>query len=214
MMQRISWKYLLPFLKIKAEILPILLLIICVTLSSCGYRGVYCDPKVHAKPVSVALISIDDNGIFRQKLARALSATGQYYYSSYPTRYQLCVEILQNQTHMVGYMWDRSPITGVRLDRLYPSEQRRFIKAKVTLKDTELKENLINPFEIYTQVDFDFVNPTVLKNVQFKDVFRQTQSVLQYSLGQLDSEEGGQNESYEPLFDLLTEKIISGILIK
>lgn len=191
----------------------ILLLFSILSLSSCGYRGVYCDTAEIAKPVSIALISIDDNGLLRQKLAKGLSASGKYYYTSTQSRYQLNVQILTNKTENIGYMWDRKPITGVLLNKLYPSEGRRFITAKVTMKDTHLNENLIKPFEVSTQTDYDFVNPTVLENIQFIDTFGEVKSVLQYSLGQLDSEEGAQTESYEPLYDLLVEKIIRGILL-
>jgi len=182
-----------------------------IALSSCGYQGVYSLGKDDLIPVSIPLIYADDNGILRENLAHAISNTGRYFYKSSNARYQLVVKILNDKTEKVSYIWDQDPISGEILNRLYPSEGRRLIKALVSFKDTELDKCVVEPFEVSTFVDFDFVNPTVLKNIQFQDVFGETQSVLQYSLGQLDSEEGAKSESYYPIYKELTEKIIQGI---
>lgn len=179
---------------------------------SCGYRaiGSFKDNEIVA--LSIPLISSDEDGRLRDNLAVLVASTRKYKYTSFNSRYQLLVKIESDETEHIGYMWDRDSIVGERLNKLYPSEGRRSVVAKVIIIDTITNKDLIEPFTVTVNSDFDFVNPTSIKNIEFTDTSQQKQTSLQYSLGQLDSQEGSSVEVAHPLFDKLAEKIIRFLL--
>ena len=85
------------------------------------------------------------------------------------------------------------------------------IKVQVSIYDTQESEYLVSPFKLTAHVDYDFVNPTALKNIEFTDRQGEKRSVLQYSLGQLDSEEGAKIESAQPLNQQIAQKIVRAL---
>ena len=90
----------------------------------------------------------------------------------------------------------------------YPSEGMREVVAKIELVDIKSGDSVIKPFFLSATADYDFVNPTVREAVEFP-LNNETTSVLQYSLGQLDSEEGAKSASYKPAYEKLAKKIIN-----
>lgn len=184
---------------------------------SCGYRAVSAVSGADGEQVaiSVPLIETDNEGILRNQLAEQLSASGKYCYSSSTnTRYQLIVKNKSDATEQIGYLWDVNPKTGERFTLLYPNEGRRLSTFEVSVYDTHKKKTVVPAFRVSSHVDFDFVNPTDPKDIVFTDLQGQKQTVLQYSYGQVDSEEGAKLESYQPLYQHLAKQIIMNLLRK
>lgn len=178
-------------------------MVACI-LSGCGYKvASACEQKL----VSVPLIQEDDDGVLRNSLARALSETGKYRYSSLNAPYELIVKIDKTFVDTIGYEWDVDAATGQIVNRLYPNEGRKTVLALVTLQDSVTKEPVVKPFRVTASANYDFVNPVALKDIEFTDSQGKVQTVLQYSLGQLDSEEGARGEVSIPLFEDLASKI-------
>ena len=71
--------------------------------SSCGYRMSSLAPSERLA-VSVPLIRIDDNGIFRDALAKELSNSGKFNYRSNDARYQLKVSSPMPIYHRLNYV--------------------------------------------------------------------------------------------------------------
>ena len=105
-----------------------------------------------------------------------------------------------------------APVDDKNLKVYYPSEGMREVVAKVELYDTRTGKVVIGPFFEKATVDYDFVNPTSPDGIQFKDALGGDESILQYSYGQLDSEEGAEAESYNPIYNHLAKKIVSRLL--
>jgi len=106
-------------------------------------------------------------------------------------------------------MWDRDPINNTDLGVFYPIEDSRECIAKVELVDSKTNKAVITPFFVKASADYDYVNPTVRQAVEFTTPSDGTQSVLQYSLGQLDSQEGADKESFNPIYNKLAKKIVA-----
>ena len=176
-------------------------------LSGCGYRAMGAQSNSSTTLVSIPIISEDDDGVLRNSLARAISETGRYRYSSGDAPYELLIKIESNLTDTIGYEWDVNAATGKEVKRLYPDEGRKTIVAFVTLIDAKTKEIVLEPFKVTAQANYDFVNPVAKKDIEFTDFLGREQSTLQYSLGQLDSEEGARGEVLRPLFADLATKI-------
>ena len=180
-------------------------------LTSCGYHAPGALHKDGPVALSIPIIPEDDEGILRSSLARLISSTPSFHYQASNSRFQLNVVIEKDQSESIGYTWDQDSVTGKIENRLYPSEGRRTVKARVSIYDSEKKEDFISPFTIETSGDYDFVNPTAIKNIEFRDLEGEKRSVLQYSLGQLDSEEGAKIESIHPIFTELAKKIVRAL---
>ena len=188
---------------------PVFLSLLC---AGCGYQVSKGTLGEGSHTVSLPLIRGDEEGYFRNNLAKELSKSGHFIYSSGEAHYRLDVAIVEDKKETVGYAWDQAPVTGAFIKRLYPNEGRRKVKVSVSLVDTVKKKAVVPPFFVSVSTDYDFVNPTALQNVQFKDIHGQVQSVLQYSLGQLDSEEGARQETAGPLSQMLATEIVSALL--
>jgi len=186
----------------------ILLLLMCVMLASCKYKTA-AQLAGQAKPIktSIPVIKKDSNGYLRNYLARELSFSNSYDYQSRKAPYQLVVSITEDRNSRITFMWDRDPKTNANLDVFYPSEGMREVVAKVELIDSKTGEKVIEPFFLNATADYDFVNPTVRQAVEFPSPTGPV-SVLQFSLGQLDSEEGAKDASYKPVYERLARKIV------
>ncbi len=178
-----------------------------IVLTACGYHAAGASGNQNAQLVSIPLIREDDDGVLRNSLARAIATSGKFRYTSDVAPYELLIKFENNYTDTIGYEWDVNAATGGEVKRLYPDEGRKTIVALVTLQDCKTKEPLLKPFKVSSQVSYDFVNPSALKDIEFTDLYGSKQSSLQYSLGQLDSEEGARAEASYAAFQDLAGKI-------
>lgn len=187
---------------------PILLVSILSLCPSCvKYRLVshnICEGPV---PVSIPIIYHDDNGIFRNLLAKEISLSPDFVYKN-RSSISLKLTRVEDEREVFGYMWDRDPISGVRQDRLYPSEERRYLTYKVELIDEATEKEIVPSFTVSTSNHYDFVNPTSLRNIEFTLPDGSEQTVLQFSMGQLDSEEGAQSQSFISDYQSLARHIV------
>ncbi|MCH9621232.1 MAG: hypothetical protein S4CHLAM20_06500 [Chlamydiia bacterium] len=176
---------------------------------SCNYKSSsLCLNGQDVIETSIPVIKKDPNGYLRNYLAREMSYSNSLYYKDRRAKYNLLVSITEDRNSKITFMWDRDPVTGRDLKVFYPSEGMREVVAKVELVDAATGEKVIEPFFLNESVDYDFVNPTVRSAVEFPSTTG-TQSVLQFSLGQLDSEEGAQDASYNPVYEKLAKKIVT-----
>ena len=177
-------------------------------LSGCGYNTVGGQTGGNMVSVSIPVIRDDDDGTLRNCIARSLSESGKFQYSSGKAPFELIVAIQNSYTDTIGYEWDVNAASGGEVSRLYPDEGRKTVVALITLQDVNTKEPLLKPFTISLQADYDYVNPVAKKDIEFKDAFGNNRTTLQYSLGQLDSEEGARSEAVESVYRQLAGKIV------
>jgi hypothetical protein len=189
----------------------LLSLFFCLCFSSCGYHAAGQASNESVANISIPLIKDDEDGVLRNAIARAIASTRKFSYTSGSSSRELIVAFESNYTDTIGYEWDVKTAKGGEVKRLYPDEGRKTIVAVVTLQDSKTKEPILEPFKIKSQVEYDFVNPISAKEIEFKDLFGKEQMTLQYSLGQLDSEEGARSEAHTPLFQDLAGKIVDGL---
>ncbi len=184
-----------------------LLVLLC---SSCNYGIAKLDiDGASVIETTIPVIKKDPRGILRNQIAREMSFTNSIQYKDRKAKYKLLVTITEDATSKITFMWDRNPKTNADLEVFYPTEAQREMVAKVELVDAKSGVAVIEPFFLKADSIYDFVNPTVPGTLEFNDPFVGDVSILQYSLGQLDSEEGAEIESYEPAFEMLAKKIVS-----
>jgi hypothetical protein len=187
--------------------------VIVLSLTSCGYKtaGLHLGNDSVVE-ISIPVIKQDPNGTLRNALAREISFNRSLRYKTSGAKYELKVNIEEDTDSIISYMWDREPETNQRLGVFYNSEGKKEVIAKTELINTKTKEVVVGPYYLNASVIYDFVNPTVAATLSFQEPDGTEVSALQYSLGQLDSEEGAQEEASNPAYRLVAEKIISVLL--
>jgi hypothetical protein len=183
-------------------------------LSSCKYKtaGLHLGNDSIVE-ISIPVIKQDPSGILRNALAKEISLNKTLRYKTSKAKYQLKVNIEEDNDSTICYMWDRNPANNQRLNVFYNTEGKKEVIAKTELVNAKTGEVVVGPYYLNASVIYDFVNPTVEATLAFQEPTGENVSMLQYSLGQLDSEEGAQEEAYSPAYKLMAEKIIS-VLIK
>lgn len=187
--------------------------LLLVTLSSCRYKSAGLklgnDSIVE---MTIPVIKKDPNGALRNALARQIASNRSLYYKTSKAKYELRVSVVEDKDSVICYMWDRNPSNNERLDVFYNTEGKKEVIAKTELVNAKSGEVVVGPYYLNASVIFDFVNPTVASTLSFQEPIGTEVSALQYSLGQLDSEEGAKEEAYNPAFNLLAEKIVSALI--
>ena len=120
-------------------------------------------------------------------------------------------EVIGNTMQQIGYQYDKEITTGKRINRLIPNEGRAEKAVLISVIDTTSGKTVYGPCSMKASSDFDFVNTDSVQSTSFIDSAGSRQSVLFFSLGQLDSEEGAQDISSEAVNINLAKKIAEGI---
>ena len=98
-----------------------------------------------------------------------------------------------------------------RLNRLIPNEARRNITAKVSIVNAKTGVVVFGPTKFQASTDYNFTNPDSYNNLTLVDQNGVRDTVLDYSLGQLDAQEGAQTTSIIPASQILAEKIAQAL---
>lgn len=153
----------------------------------------------------------DQEGILTETVIRALNVSGNFAYADREGSAILEGEVIRDHLEHIGYQYDRRPVSGKRINRLVPNEGRREITVRISLVDSRSQEVLYGPFEVSASSDYDFVDSDSLRDTSFIGSNGERQSSLFFSLGQLDSAEGAQEATLEPLYERLALKIVEGL---
>lgn len=94
---------------------------------------------------------------------------------------------------------------------MIPVESRRSVSAEVTLIHAATQEVELGPVVIVADADYDYYNSdTVCEVATLNDGV--LQSTVSFSLGQLDSIEGAQDDVAVPVYNHLAQKIVDGLI--
>lgn len=162
--------------------------------------------------ITVPYIKGDYKGMLTDEVIRQLAATGQFTPVQSDGVLLLKIKVLSNSNQKIGYRHHRDDTTGRIRKRLMPTEDRRTITAEVMLIDEITGTLLIGPEVVSASGEYDYVDPDSIRELEFIDAQGKEQIVLDFSLGQLDSIEGAQDNVVVPVFRALAQKIIDGIL--
>jgi hypothetical protein len=102
-------------------------------------------------------------------------------------------------------------VSGEIKKNLVGSEGRRFIAVEATLLEGKSDTVACGPFHIEADCDFDYVDGDSIQDLTFVNPEGIVQTVLPFSLGQLESIEAAQEASARPLNVQIAEKIVDAI---
>jgi hypothetical protein len=184
--------------------LPFLLL-----LFSCGYQF----SKQDKTAISVPFIKGDADGRLTSELIQALTSSGHFQFSRNDGDKQLLVSILSDTDERIGYRYDRDPTTGERRKNIVGVENRETISVEIKLVDAYSHEIILGPEVITANADYDYVDYNSIRDLVTFDEGHPT-TVIDFSLGQLDSIEGAHDDAQTPIFRKLAQKIVDGIMLQ
>lgn len=175
--------------------------------AGCGYRmeGSYSGDKT----VTVPFVEGDVDGRLTTEIVNALVKETNYHYLPSDGDLTICVKILDDKREYIGYKYDQEEITGELINRLIADEGRR--KVTVELNIFRRGAHLYGPIEITAASDYNFVNSDTLDDVSFVNKEGERQSLLTFSLGQLDAWEGANDVALNVAYSRIARKIVDGL---
>lgn len=183
-------------------------------LSSCGYRGVGdgSDDPI-STTISMPYIKGDTEGRLALALSSAIHESGVFDYSYSGGNCVLEVSIVSDSDDRIGFRYDRDPTSGVLRDNIVGTENRRSLGVEIQLLDAHTEKVLFGPEVIRATTDYDYVDGnSILDLVFFKKGSPQT--VLDFSLAQLDSVEGAHDDTDEVIYKRVAEKIVHRLILQ
>lgn len=197
-----------------------LTLLILSVATSCGYH-VGDKNLSRIRSISLPYVGGDVDGQLTDHLAYALAASGGFHYEQSGGRYQLNVNILSNQDHRIGYRYDRQGKEGKRLKNIVGTEQRKTMTVEVKLVDTCTEELIFGPEIVTADTEYDYIDGNSIKDLIFNTTEKEIDNnneievervVINFSAGQLDSQDAAAKDSLTPLYRNLAQKIVNGVL--
>ena len=163
--------------------------------------------------VSIPYIKGDREGQLGSELAKALSSSGMFDYVQNGGELTLQAAIITDGDDRIGFRFDRNPTTGTLRDNIVGTENRRSVSAQVTVVNTHTQEVVLATQVVSATADYDYVDSNSIRDLTFTEPNGTPQKVLDFSLGQLDSVEGGHDDSSFLIYRLLAQKIVDGLLL-
>lgn len=181
-------------------------------LSSCGYRFEERETARETRTITVPYIKGDAEGIFTNELIRQLSESGYFECVRSGGDFTLSAVLSSDENDKIGYRYDRHGPRGKRRHRLVPDENRRTAVAHVSLIDGRTDEIILEPTKVFANLDYDYIDSNSIRDLLFTDSNGVPRRTISYSLGQLDSIEGAQDDSSPLAFRLLSQKIVDALI--
>jgi hypothetical protein len=180
-------------------------------LSGCGYR--FQESQADGDPVSICVpyISGDDEGQLNNAIVRKIAENPLLEYHRNRGALTLLVSIIGDGSDRIGYQYDRNPTTGQRRKNILATENRRTLSAEVKLVETASGDVVVGPTIVKASADYDYVDAHSIVDLTFVPPHGRPQTVLDFSLGQLDSIEGAHDDAGAPIYQTLAQKIVEGL---
>ncbi len=173
-------------------------------LLACGYRWDDSAPQ----SLSIPFIAGDEDGTLTAELIRAFASSTRANVVASKGRYRLEVSLSEQAGEIIGFRIDSQVNNGKQQKNIVADEGRRAIAADVCLYDTETGEIVLGPSRVEANVDYDYVDGDSYQDLTFVDSSGVTQTILAYSLGQLESSESAREAGAKPLYRQLSRKIV------
>ncbi len=183
-------------------------LCLILLMASCGYRFVGDGEQ---KTVAIPYVIGDVEGQLTNALIRQFSSTTQFAYHPSCGQLILKVNLLEDTNEKIGFRYQRQEHTGKIKKHLFPTENRRTLKAEVCLIASSTDDVVFGPVEISANADYDYIDEGSLYDLTFVSPSGKLTPILAFSEGQLDSVEGAQDDVLTPLYRKLAQNILSAV---
>ncbi len=190
------------FRRLKATAVAIFLF----CFASCGYHATTSEDT---RTISIPYVEGDQQGQLTAEIIRQLEETGLYEFVRSGGDLVLTVSMVGDQKEVVGFSYDRTEKKGKIEQNLMATENRRSLTAQITLSEGE--KAILGPLKVTASGEYDYVDVNSLKTLSFINENGKREKVINFSLGQLDSIEGAEDNVLTPAYRQLAHKIV-GVL--
>lgn len=184
--------------------------ILCLLfLAACGYH------MERGEKISIAVPYVigDHEGALTEALARAISRTANFQYAKEDGDWVLKAKILKVNNDRIGYRYDRDDKSGKRRDNIIGTENRKEITVEVSVIDATTNKLIAGPQVIKADAQYDYVDPNSLQDLSFIDpATGKRVTSIAFSLGQLDSVGSAGEDAIFPIYRILAQKIVDGLI--
>jgi hypothetical protein len=187
-----------------------LLALIC--LMGCGGYQFSGEEQRGMATLTIPYIKGDGEGVLNNELVRALSEDGVFEYSQNGGALILDARIIDDGEERIGYRYDRNPTTGSLRDNIVGTENRRSMAVEIQLIDAYTNEVVLGPEVIRASAEYDYVDQNSIRDLTFMAEGK-PQTVLGFSLGQLDSVDGAHNDVSLNLYRDVAHKVRERLLL-
>lgn len=157
--------------------------------------------------MTLPLIKGDIDGNFMNAIVHALASSGRFAFKREESSLLLSVAIVSDSDDRIGYRYDRDPNSGKRRKNIIGIENRETIQAEVKVIDTYTQETIFGPEVICASADYDYIDSHSSRDLIYLSPKGPT-TVIDFSLGQLDSIEGAHDDARLPIFHKLAQAIL------
>lgn len=179
-------------------------LFLSLFLTSCGYHWEPREPLL----IEMPFVQSDPEGSLTAAIAKALTSSGLVVLrSESQANYQLKLKLKNPSLDTIGYQHRRNKKNGKPQKSIIASESRYrlcLIGKLICLADEKC---VLGPFEIEAEGDFDFLDGDSLQDLVFIDPKGDQQTVLPYSLGQLEPKENAQEAAIKAVYQKLADRL-------
>lgn len=163
--------------------------------------------------ISLPYIEQDLDGALTAEIAYQLASSGTFSYRHSGGALLLRVSVSPKETSQIGYRRDRHK-DGTLKKNIIPIEARDTITATVSIIERSTSRVVFGPIKITADTDYDFVDQDSLDDLSFIAPNGQRDTVLDFSLGQLESRGSAQIAAQKPLYRKLAKKIVDVISLQ
>ena len=115
--------------------------------------------------------------------------------------------IIDDGDERIGFRYDRNPTTGKRRDNIVGTENRRSLAVEMRLVDAYSDKVLWGPEVLRATADYDYVDGNSIVDLVFFEK-GSPQTVLDFSLGQLDSVKGAHDDVHALVYQRVAQQAI------
>jgi hypothetical protein len=172
-----------------------------IFLAGCGYHHY---PTSAQYKFDVPFIKGDKDGQLTASVIKSLSKSPFLQYDPSQPQILITANIDSAEAEQIGYQYRMKDNDSEVQDRLVPNEGRRSVIVTFQIKTPQDSE----PYKMVVEgnSDYDFVDPDSFKALAFNAPNGELVTVLAFSLGQLDSEEGAKLASFSPCYGQVAAK--------
>lgn len=179
-----------------------------IFLTACSYQWQPDFPEGLRPTVSIPFIQGDEDGTFTTEVIQAVSRSGLADVRS-QGEYTLKISIVGEGTEQIGYRIDPQKVKGKVRKNLLACEGRRSMIIDVGVYSGE--KQVQGPYRLSAFAEYDYVDGDSIQDLTFVDPAGVVQTVLPFSLGQLESAEMAAWAATQPLYRRLAQKVVDTI---
>jgi len=181
--------------------------LILLLLTACNGYHIEVSPFVTDSTIEIKNIPGDEGGKLMIALANTLVTIPDVELVRHGAKHELEVQLIENAADIIGYEYDRTPISGDLINRLRTNEGRIVLSAKVTLLNKHTGKKIAGPVILTSRRDYDFSNFDTVQDLSFINPAGQRQRILEFSQGQLDTRQGATLVAHKLAMNDLAQKI-------